>query len=204
MKIGSKFKIARRLGAPIFEKTQTAKFKLSLSSKEAKGGKKRGGPKSEFAKQLLEKQKARFMYGISEKQFSKYVKDVINSKSVSPAADIYHKLETRLDNVIYRLGLTSTRRFARQAVSHGHILVNGRKLNVPSYTVRAGDQIAVREGSKNNGIFKEFDEKMKTIEVPNWLTWNIDRKQASMLRNPSLEGQELLFDLSSVVEFYKR
>lgn len=205
MKLGSKFKIARRLGAPIFEKTQTAKFKLSLASKEGgKGGKKRGGPKSEFAKQLIEKQKARFTYGISEKQFSKYIKDVINSKSVAPAADIFHKLETRLDNVVYRLGLTTTRQGARQAVSHGHITVNGRKLNVPSYTVKAGDQIAIREGSKNNGLFKEFEDKMKTVEVPNWLTWNIERKQASMLRNPSLEGQELLFDLSSVVEFYKR
>lgn len=204
MKLGSKFKIARRLGAPIFEKTQTAKFKLSLSAKEGAKGKKRGGPKSEFAKQLIEKQKARFTYGISERQFSRYIKEVIESKSHTPSADIYNKLETRLDNVVYRLGLTTTRQFARQAVSHGHILVNGRKLNVPSYTVKAGDQIAIREGSKSNGIFKDFEEKMKTIEVPNWLAWNIERKNASMLRNPSLEGQELLFDLSSVVEFYKR
>lgn len=205
MKLGSKFKIARRLGAPIFEKTQTAKFKASLAAKEGQKTKgKRGGPKSEFAKQLIEKQKARFTYGISEKQFSKYVKDVIESKSVSPTGDVFHKLETRLDNVVYRLGLASTRQFARQAVSHGHILVNGRKLNVPSYTVRQGDVIAIREGSKANGIFKEFEDKMKTVEVANWLAWNLEKKNASMLKNPSLDGQELLFDLSAVLEFYKR
>jgi small subunit ribosomal protein S4 len=204
MKIGSKFKIARRLGAPIFEKTQTAKFKASLAAKEGNKKGKRGGPKSEFAKQLIEKQKARFTYGISERQFSKYVKDVIESKSISPAGDVYFKLESRLDNVVYRLGLTSTRRFARQAVSHGHILINGRKLNVPSYTVRIGDVISIREGSKANGIFTEFDEKVKTLDVSNWLAWNIEKKQASMLKAPSLEGQELLFDLSSVLEFYKR
>jgi small subunit ribosomal protein S4 len=206
MKLGPKFKIARRLGAPIFEKTQTAKFKASLEAGENKrpGKGKRPGAKSDFAKQLIEKQKARFTYGVSEKQFSTYVKKVIESKTTHPVPQLFQALETRLDNVVYRLGLTSTRRFARQAVSHGHILVNGRKLNIPSYTVKAGDQISIREGSKGNGIFKEFDEKMKTLEVPTWLTWNTERKQASVLRMPSHEGQETLFDLSAVLEFYKR
>lgn len=204
MKLGPKYKIARRLGAPIFEKTQTAKFKLKADAKGGKQGGKKGGPKSEFAKQLIEKQKARFTYGVSEKQFSTYVKKVIESKSHTPVPHLFEKLETRLDNVVYRLGLTPTRRFARQAVSHGHILVNGRKLNVPSYVVTPGDIISIREGSKSNGIFKEAEEKMKTLETPAWLTWNTDKKQASVLRLPSIEGQDLLFDLSSVLEFYKR
>lgn len=204
MKLGPKYKIARRLGAPIFEKTQTAKFKLRSESKEGGAGKKRGGPKSEFAKSLIEKQKARFSYGISEKQFARYVKEVIESKSITPVNHLFEKLETRLDNVIYRLGLAGTRRFARQVVSHGHILVNGRKLNVPSYIVRPGDAISIRVGSKTNGIFKEAEEKMKTAEIPAWLTWNTERKSASMLRLPSIDGQDLLFDLGSVLEFYKR
>lgn len=203
MKLGPKFKIARRLGAPIFEKTQTAKFKLSLEGKDQRKGK-RPGAKSDYSKGLIEKQKARFSYGVSEKQFAKYVLNVIESKSITPVADLFIKLETRLDNVVYRLGLASTRQFARQAVSHGHILINGRKLNVPSYVVRVGDTISIREGSKNNGIFKELDEKLKTLQTPTWLTWNTDRKQASALRLPSLEGQDLLFDLGVVLEFYKR
>ncbi|HEY1037331.1 MAG TPA: 30S ribosomal protein S4 [Candidatus Paceibacterota bacterium] len=202
MKIGPKFKIARRLGAPIFEKTQTAKFKATV--KEVRPGGRRPGAKSEFARQLIEKQKARFTYGVSEKQFSRYVQVVIESGSHTPTADLFQKLETRLDNVVYRLGLAATRQFARQVVSHGHILVNGRKLNVPSYVVKPGDTIAIREGSKANGIFKEFDEKLKTLETPVWVTWNNERKQASMLRIPSIENQDLLFDLSAVLEYYKR
>jgi small subunit ribosomal protein S4 len=201
MKLGPKFKIARRLGAPIFEKTQTAKFKATIGDKKKS---KKPGAKSEFAKQLIEKQKARFTYGVAEKQFASYAKSVIESGSHTPANDLFVKLETRLDNVVYRLGLVQTRQFARQVVSHGHILVNGKKLNVPSYIVKPGDIIEVRAGSKNNSIFKELDEKIKTIETPVWLTWNVDKKQASALRLPTIEGQELLFDLNSVLEYYKR
>ncbi len=201
MKLGPKFKIARRLGAPIFEKTQTAKFKASLGEKKRS---KRPASKTEFSKQLIEKQKARFTYGISERQFSTYVKKVIESGSHTPSDDVFKALETRLDNVVYRLGLASTRQFARQVVSHGHILVNGRKLNVPSYVVKIGDIVEIRNGSKSNGIFAELDEKIKTLETPTWLTWNTEKKQASALRLPSLEGQELLFDLNSVLEYYKR
>jgi small subunit ribosomal protein S4 len=201
MKLGPKFKIARRLGAPIFEKTQTAKFKATLGDKKKS---KRPASKTEFSKQLIEKQKARFTYGISERQFSTYIKKVIESGSHTPASDVFIALETRLDNVVYRLGLATTRQFARQVVSHGHILVNGRKLNVPSYIVKPGDVISVRIGSKTNGIFKELDEKIKTLETPNWLTWNVEKKQASALRLPTMDGQELLFDLNSVLEYYKR
>jgi small subunit ribosomal protein S4 len=199
MKTGPKFKIARRLGAPIFEKTQTAKFKMAATE-----GKKRPKAKSDFARQLIEKQKARFTYNVSERQFSKYVKDVIESGSHTPTSDLFQKLESRLDNVVYRLGLASTRQFSRQVVSHGHILVNGRKLNVPSYVVKAGDTISVREGSKSNSIFKELDEKLKTQTTPNWITWNVEKMTAGMLRLPTMENQDLLFDLSAVLEYYKR
>ena len=203
MRTGPKYKIARRLGAPIFEKTQTAKFKAS-AERESFSKKKRGGPRSDFGKQLIEKQKARFTYGISEKQFSNYVNKVIESKSTTPVVEIFQALETRLDNVVYRLGLVPTRRFARQAVSHGHILVNGRRLTIPSFVVKAGDQISIREGSKNNGIFSNIDEIIKTKETPVWLTWNAEKQTASILRMPSIEGQDLLFDLGTVIEFYKK
>lgn len=202
MKIGPKYKIARRLGAPIFEKTQTQKFKMRS---EGGAGAKRGGMiKSDFGRQMIEKQKARFTYGVSEKQFSKYVKNVIESKSHTPTNEVFAALESRLDNVVYRLGLASTRRFARQVVSHGHVLVNGRKVTVPSYVVRPGDQISVREGSKSNAIFNDLEAKIKELQTPVWLTWNTEKKQAAVLRLPSIEGQDLLFDLGAVIEFYKR
>lgn len=201
MKIGPKYKIARRLGAPIFEKTQTAKFKARIG--DGKTGK-RGGPKSEFAKQLLEKQKVRFMYGISEKQFGRYVKDVIDSRTHQPTLKIFEKLETRLDNIVWRLGLVNTRRFARQVVAHGHITVNGRKVTVPSYVVKPGDQIGIRKGSESNKIFESTDQKTKEANTPVWVTWNEERKTGSLLRLPTLDGQDLLFDLGAVLEFYKR
>jgi small subunit ribosomal protein S4 len=201
MKLGPKYKIARRLGAPIFEKTQTAKFKAQIGEK--KGGR-RGGPKSEFAKQLLEKQKVRFMYGISEKQFSRYVNEVIESRSHQPTLKLFERLETRLDNMVWRLGLVSTRRFARQVVAHGHITVNGRKVTIPSFMVKPGDQVGIRAGSAGNKIFDIIELKLKDVQIPSWVTWNNERKSGSLLRLPTLEGQELLFDLGAVLEFYKR
>src|SRR6185436_15717972 len=131
MKIGPKYKIARRLGAPIFEKTQTQKFALSS---EKKGGKKGfGRPKSDFALQLVEKQKARFFYGVTEKQFKNYAKASLGKKNVRPAAELFSALESRLDNAIWRLGLSPTHGGARQMVAHGHIMVNGKRTYTPSY-----------------------------------------------------------------------
>lgn len=200
MKLGPKYKIARRLGAPIFEKTQTQKFKMRAGERASK----KPMVRSDYARQMIEKQKARFTYGVSEKQFSRYVKNVIESGTHTPVAKVFEALETRLDNVVYRLGLASTRRFARQLVSHGHILVKGRKVTIPSYVVRPGDQIGVREGSKANAVFKDLDGKMNTVQTPVWLTWNADKKQATALRLPSVEGVDMLFDLGAVIEFYKR
>ncbi|MEI6490152.1 MAG: 30S ribosomal protein S4 [bacterium] len=205
MKTGPKYKIARRLGAPIFEKTQTQKFKMSSEKGEkgGKGGKGGGrGAKSDFGKQLIEKQKMRFMYGVSEKQFSNYVKKIIDKKSHTPANDLFASLESRLDNVVFRAGLVSTRRLARQVVSHGHIMLNGRKNSVPSTAISAGDIISIREGSLKTVLFSTLDEKIKNATVPVWLAWK--DKKASVLRAPSMEGQELMFDLGAIIEFYKR
>jgi small subunit ribosomal protein S4 len=155
MILGPKYKIAKRLGAPIFEKTQTQKFRVKLES--APRGKK-GKSKSSYGLQLIEKQKARFTYGITAKQFGKYIKEVIDSKTIQPTEELYKKLETRLDNVVYRMGLASTRRFARQLVSHGHILLNGKKNTVPSAAMHEGDIVAVRDGSKKTKAFVEAIE----------------------------------------------
>jgi small subunit ribosomal protein S4 len=207
MKIGPKYKIARRLGAPIFEKTQTQKFKMRSGEGEkgAKGGKGGGrGAKSDYGRQMIEKQKAKFTYGVSEKQFSNYVKKIIENKSNTPAKDIFVALESRLDNIVARAGLASTRRFARQIVSHGHILLNGRKNTIPSTHVKVGDQISVRPGSEKTVMFSNLAEKIKASNAPVWLNWKADTKTLSVLRDPSIEGQDLLFDLGAVIEFYKR
>lgn len=201
MKLGPKFKIAKRLGAPIFEKTQTQKFALS----EARGGKttrKRVAPPSDYKKQLIEKQKMRFSYGISEKQLQRYV-DEATTKSHQPIALLIERLESRLDNVVYRLGLAKTRRFARQLVSHGHILVNGRRMTIPSYKVSNGDIIAVREGSKDTGPFVNIAETHEAT-VPAWLKLDIKKLQAEKVAEPTYTPAETLFDPEQVLEYYSR
>lgn len=202
MKIGPKFKIAKRLGAPIFEKTQTQKFRVKMET--GTRGKKGGKNKSSYGLQLIEKQKARFTYGITASQFGKYIKQVIDSKTVHGPEELYKKLETRLDNIVYRLGLSNTRRFARQLVSHGHITVNGIKSTIPSAVIRIGDVISVREGSKNTKAFKDVVDRYKDYTTPNWLSFDLDKMTGKLVKMPTLEGQDVLFDLGQVIEFSKR
>src|SRR5690606_30165190 len=144
MKIGPKYKIARRLGAPVFEKTQSQKYALSLARKE-RTSKGRPRAKSDYGKQLIEKQKARFSYGLTEKQFRGYVDKSLSAKS--PAQKLFSLLETRLDYTVFRAGLAKTRAQARQAVSHGHITVGGRRVTIPSILLTEGDVIGIRPGS---------------------------------------------------------
>ncbi len=201
MKIGPKYKIAKRLGAPIFEKTQTAKFALS----QAKQGRvrKRGGMASDYKKQLIEKQKMRFTYGITEKQLSRYVAEATTT-SHQPIALLIERLESRLDNVVYRLGLAKTRRYARQMVSHGHIFVNGRRLNVPSYKVKTSDVIAVRENSKASGMFTEFADKHDVVSIPSWLTFDGKTMSGTAVGTPAYVATDHMFDPEQVFEYYSR
>lgn len=199
MKIGPKYKIARRLGERVFPKTQTAKFTISGPVKKTG----RRGTASDYGRQLLEKQKAKYTYGVSEKQFVGYVNKARDGKG-SPSEALRALLEKRLDNVTFRLGFFRSRAFARQAVSHGHILVNGRKLNIPSYQVRVGDVISVREGSKQNGIFRELSEKMKEHQAPAWLLLNLDEKKGEVKSEPLSTEGEMSLNFSTILEFYSR
>lgn len=201
MKLGPKYKLARRLGAPIFEKTQTAKYAQSLSRKE-KNGKVPQRPKSEFGIQLIEKQKARFTYGISEKQFAKYAKKSLNAHE--PAQKLFRALELRLDNVLYRAGFAKTRAQARQMASHGHAVVNGRRVTIPSIEVKEGDVVTVREGSKASILFAETAERMKGMTTPSWLEINPDTRIAKVVGQPNYVPSEHVFDLGVVLEFYSR
>lgn len=202
MKIGPKFKIAKRLGAPIFEKTQTQKFELS----QARAGKTRGrrpGQMSDYKKQLIEKQKMRFTYGISEKQLRRYVDEAV-SKSHQPISLLISRLESRLDNVAYRLGLAKTRQAARQLATHGHLTVNGKRIDVPSHKVKVGDTISVREGSRNSVMFEGFAEKHEVQSVPNWLKMDAKKLAGEMTAEPTYEPSETLFDPEQVLEYYSR
>lgn len=206
MIIKAKYKICKRLGSGVFEKCQTQKFTLS----EARGGKVIGDKKkrrkgaSEFGGQLLEKQKARYTYGLSERQFGNYVKASVEKKGADSVKTLVTALESRLDNVVYRLGIAKTRRLARQLVSHGHITVNGRRVSIPSYRVTQGEKIGIREGSKARTYFQGMAERLAGITTPGWLSLDPMKQEGTVVRAPEQKGEELLFDPAIVIQFYSR
>lgn len=198
--IKSKFKIAKRLGAHIFEKTQSQKFALS----EARMKRPRGRGASDYGKQLLEKQRVRYTYGLSERQLGNYAAAAFEEKD--PPEALHKALEMRADSVVYRAGLSSTRRAARQAVSHGHITVNGKRITTPSYRVAKGDTIAVREGSTKSPLFAGLVEakEEQTRVVPQWLSVDLNLLKAEVKEEPSYNAMEVGLDYSTVFEFYSR
>jgi len=196
-----KYKTARRLGANIFDKTQTQKFANKEAQKKVE---KRPRPKSDFGLQMLEKQKAKAIYGVSERMFAKYVKSILDKAGANSPEELIFILESRLDNVVYRLGLASSRQASRQMVSHGHIKVNGVKITVPSYRVSLGDIITIRESSAKKGIFTNIDEKLKDFTCPSWLTFNIAKKEAKVQGAPKLASLESNFDPTAILNFYSR
>lgn len=203
MRIGPKYKIARRLGAPVFEKTQTQKFALR-ESRSTSNKKRNMRPRSDFGLQLLEKQKARFTYGITEKQLRRYVTEAIAKKDVATPTALYAGLETRLDNIVYRMGFAPTRSAARQAVSHGHIAVDGIRTNIASRHIYPGELVAIRTNSLNKGTFGHMKDKEKTVTVPAWLVVDSGKGEGQIKGEPNAEQEELLFDLNAIVEFYNR
>ncbi len=200
MKIGPKYKIARRLGAAVFDKTQTQKFALVETKAVKKGARRK--QLSEYGQQLIEKQRIRYTYNITEKQFSNYVKEAIATKGVSSADMLQEFLEVRLDNVVYRMGLAPTRQASRQMVSHGHFLVNGRKATVPSYRLKPADKISVREGSKSSVMFADLNKKMDKFIFPVWLSFDPAKMEGVVKQKPTKEGA--LLDFARVLEFYSR
>lgn len=201
MKIGPKYKIARKLKAHIFEKTQTQKYGLREERKLKKHSFK---TKTDFGLQLNEKQKARMFYCVTEKQFANYVKKALSKKGASPVLNLFKSLESRLDNVIWRSGILPTHLSARQAVAHGHFLVNGKKTYVPSLSLREGDKISLREGSRDSKLFSEMENKISERDVPNWISWDAKNKELTVKSGNFDQNNELLFDLGQVIEYYQR
>jgi small subunit ribosomal protein S4 len=158
---------------------------------------------SDYKRQLIEKQKMRFTYGLTEKQLRRYVDEAIE-KSHQPVTVLMERLETRLDNVLYRMGLVKTRRLARQVVSHGHICVNGRKMTIPSHKVKVGDVISVREGSRQTGLFINLVEKHEATGVPIWTSFDVKKMEGTMKSVPVYNSAGSLFDPDQVMEYYSR
>ncbi|PIQ92207.1 MAG: 30S ribosomal protein S4 [Parcubacteria group bacterium CG11_big_fil_rev_8_21_14_0_20_39_22] len=206
MRIRSKYKIARRLGPEIFDKTSTAKYALRMEQKSrGKKGGRRPRSRTDYGLQLLEKQKARYTYGISERQFSKYVQSVLDKKHINNQDEIlFERLENRLDNVVYRLGLAASRLMARQMVSHGHFMVNDRRTNVPSREVSAGDKISIRSSSLDKPLFAGIDERISSASIPAWLTFDLPKKEAKVVGSPKFVQAEVPIDIGVILEFYKR
>jgi len=195
-----KFKICRRLGPGVYDKCQTAKF--SASSKGIFVGARRPKALSEYGTQLIEKQKVRLSYGINERQLSNYVKKAIHIKGTGTAEKFYEELESRLDNIIYRMGLGSSRRATRQMVSHGHFIINDHRVTVPSYAVKPGDIIKIREGSKTSKLFESLDVRLKDYTTPDWIVFDVVKLEGKVLSKP--KNTESFLDLNAVLEFYSR
>ena len=179
MIIGPRYKIARRLGVPVFEKTQTQKFATRTGARTPV----RSRAKSDYGLGMLEKQKARLSYGVPGRQFTNYVKNALAERGNS-GEHLIRSLESRLDNAVLRSGYATTRQAARQMVSHGHLTINGKIVTIPSYRLSVGDVIGIREGSKKKVLF--------------------DKKEVTVDGIPTANASELMFNVASVLEFYSR
>lgn len=195
---GPKHKLARREGVNILEK-QSASLIRRLNIRPGVHGKKSKRRPSEFGQQLREKQKAKATYGILEKQFSKMVKSVQKQKGETGSL-IIAALETRLDNLVYRFGFAKTRFMARQMVSHGHVLVNGEKVTIPSFTVKTGSIITLSPTIKKNpDVQKLLTEKG---EILPFLEKQVEA--GKLIRTPTREDVQVLFDVQLIIEYYSR
>ncbi len=160
--------------------------------------KQRKRTKTEYGLQLAEKQKLRNSYGLREKQFHNYF------KKSETADDVFQLLESRLDSIVYRLGLATTLAAARQIVSHGHILINDRKTTVPSYQVRSNDRISIRPASMQKGMFADLDERLKKHQPFSWLSLDKEKREGVVAGKTSLQEMGSDINIRLVIEFYNR
>jgi small subunit ribosomal protein S4 len=201
---GPKAKICRRFGENIYG---SDKYDRILSRKNyAPGvhGKNFSRNKSEYGKQLAMKQKAKYVYGILEKQFRKHYEDVKNRPGVTGDL-LLARLEQRLDNVVYRLGFANTRQQARQIVNHSMIYVNGKKMNIPSYEVKVGDEISINPTKKDNGYFKNQEQYIKNNKrVPSWLDLDQNAMIGKVISIPKRDDFDANINAQIIVEFYSK
>ncbi len=199
-KTGPKHKVCRKYGEKLCDSPKCPLVKRPYPPGQHGPGNKRKKV-SGYGKQLLEKQKVKIIYGLLEKQFSNYVTEA--ARKVGDTSKILLSfLESRLDNVVYRAGLASSRRAARQMVTHGHVTVNGKKLDIPSYRVRVGESVGVISQSKGKKLFEGATEKMQKTDAPAWLAVDAKTTSAKVLNAPTVENPN--FNPKAIIEFYSR
>ena len=176
---------------------------LGYTTKESKREPKRRRKESEYGMQLREKQKVKFIYGVLEKQFRGYYKHALRQEGVT-GENLMRILESRLDNVVFRLGFARTRKEARQTVTHGHITVNGKRVDIPSYRVRPGDLVAVAPKAKELLVIKSALVSNERVSVPAWLEVDIEKLQGSVLSLPTRDQIDLDINEQLIVELYSK
>lgn len=202
--------ICRRNGTKLFLKGEKCfSPKCSVIRKPyAPGpkGKRRKSGLSEYGKELREKQKLKNWYNLKETQFKNYVREILKQKNQTEDAEtlLIKKLERRLDNVVFRLGLAPSRAQARQLVSHGHFLVNGKAINIPSCSVKKGDKIQVKANSLQKAVFKNVIPNLKKYKQPAWLKLDIGNLEAEVIGEPNLEEAAPPAEIPVIFEFYSR
>jgi len=202
-------KLCRREGEKLYLKGERCYTKCPLDKKNYPPG--QHGPTrrtrrkvSDYGRQLREKQKVRRIYGVYERQFRRYFRQAVQAKGMTGSA-LLQLLERRLDNVVFRMGLASSRAQARQLVTHGHIMVNGHKVDIASYSVRPGDVITVKERSRKSPYFKELAEDFgKRQSPPKWLSLNPDEMSATVVALPEREDIDSTINEQLIVEYYSR
>ncbi|PYI43887.1 MAG: 30S ribosomal protein S4 [Verrucomicrobia bacterium] len=198
---GPKTKVSRRYGVPIFGSSKALERKNYPPGMHGPRGSRR--KQSEYAIALGEKQKLRYQYGLLERQFRRIFEKALQKRGVT-GETLLQLLETRIDNVVYRLGLANTRSAARQLVSHGHVLVNGRTVNVASYNVKAGDEITIKDKPKSRQLVLRNLDLTQIVPVPDWLTVDRDALSGKVARIPSREEMQPIVNEQLIVELYSR
>ena len=195
---GPKSKIARRFNEPIFGASKALVKKAYPPGQHGRGRRRK---QSEYAIQLMEKQKAKYTYGILEKQFRNMFKRATAAPGITGEV-LLQLAESRLDNVVYRMGIAPSRPAARQLVSHRHITVNGEKVNIPSYQLKPGDVVAVREKSKSLEAIQ--NSLANANHVYEWITWNSETKQGTYVAVPQLIQIPENINVQFIVELYSK
>ena len=203
-------KLCRREGEKLFLKgSRCLSNKCALERRDYPPGQHgrtsqyRRGRASAYSVQLREKQKARRIYGVLERQFRRYFREALRRPGMT-GANLLAILESRLDNAVYRLGFAESRAQARQLVQHGHFNVNDRRTNIPSYLLRPGDQIVVRDGSRNKTYFKNLQDALSDQPVPEWLSQDARQLSGSVVRVPERADIDLTLSEQLIVEYYSR
>lgn len=198
---GPKSKISRRFGVPIFGPSKALERKNYGPGMHGPKGSRR--KQSEYALALAEKQKLRYQYGLLERQFRRYFQIALTRRGIT-GETLLQLLETRLDNVVFRLGLANSRSAARQLVSHGHVAVNGRKVDVSSYNVKPNDVVAVKDKPASRRLAAKYLELTQIAPVPDWLVLNKEQFSGTVSRIPTRDEIAPIVNEQLIVELYSR